>query len=667
MTIIKNIGIFVTILLLLTVGRIDSVLSPTALNPDEAQLGANARRIISSGLGFLNSDGTTSGPLNSVPLLWPWIFGGSPNLQSGRLMALLMLATTIYFIHQVLRNWAGERFAWVGTLCSVLLFTLTSHPDFLHYSSELLSVVILTGTVLLIVRFFSKNHINRLAHIAAIGVIIGATPYTKLQSVPIAIALSFVFIWLLYRQSANKSEYFVFFASGSVLTLFFVSPLVFAGSIDLFTKGYLGLARNYVSTPLTLFKTLALADSDPLLRILISITILLAITLFIKFFLGQISNRADFVSKNGTKFVIATAYASAALLAVSFPGREFPHYLVLLWPGVIYLLVLLLLAITSLSINTKSLFVVTSLLIALVPFANPQALQGIAIRSTEFLRADWERLKPIEKANLWSWTNSGKNDHMLVWGWMPQWYLLASQNPATRETMNENQIRSSGLQEYFLSRLRGDLQQTRPELILDAVGGSSFAFNNSEVEGARVSKFLGSELHEAYEEIKGLFTQENCARTYLRKDLANKKIAGQLTLRGIKKVTTNMKSEIGTPSNLFDFSYTEDQCLDYWIPEPQSQKAVIEIELETPSRIDQINILQSFKSPKGFANEYSVELKAVSTQGVVWKSSKKLNPWPTWTTYQKGGSQSIESITITFENVDISAPAVNEIQIVAPD
>jgi hypothetical protein len=118
---------------------------------------------------------------------------------------------------------------------------------------------------------------------------------------------------------------------------------------------------------------------------------------------------------------------------------------------------------------------------------------------------------------------------------------------------------------------------------------------------------------------------------------------------------------------LFDFSYTEDQCLDYWIPEPQSQKAVIEIELETPSRIDQINILQSFKSPKGFANEYSVELKAVSTQGVVWKSSKKLNPWPTWTTYQKGGSQSIESITITFENVDISAPAVNEIQIVAPD
>jgi hypothetical protein len=94
------------------------------MNPDEAQMAANA---ILSHYGWLNwntVDPTTSGSLNSAILAWPYLFGGDITLYSTRLTGLAcVFATLVFFSLQ-----CG------GCLMAVRPSLLRPHPHFRQLS-----------------------------------------------------------------------------------------------------------------------------------------------------------------------------------------------------------------------------------------------------------------------------------------------------------------------------------------------------------------------------------------------------------------------------------------------------------------------------------------------------------------------------------------------------
>src|SRR4051812_41016593 len=60
---------------LIFAGRLPAIVYPIRLNPDEVQMGANALRVLRHGAGWGSLDGTTVGPLSSLVLVWPALFG----------------------------------------------------------------------------------------------------------------------------------------------------------------------------------------------------------------------------------------------------------------------------------------------------------------------------------------------------------------------------------------------------------------------------------------------------------------------------------------------------------------------------------------------------------------------------------------------------------------
>ncbi len=666
MKFLKTPAIFLLIFGALVIGRIHSIISLSAINPDEAQLGANARRILGSGFGFLYSDGTTSGPLNSIPLLWPSALGGLPNLQSGRLTAVFLIALSILFIQKSLTLWAGKTISWLVTALSVLLFSLTKSADFLHYSSELLAVACLTATVLLLVLFIQKEECQSWLVIAVAGLILGAIPYAKLQATPIALMLALIFLTFLRKGSERKVKILTFFISGSVFSIILILPLVTSGNLSLLTTGYFGLARNYVSAPLSLFGALSLADSDPLFRWTTSaIFILLLLALGMQ--LMKRTNTTKTVDSGTLRnFLIAIAYSASSLVAVATPGREFPHYFILVWPGIMYILASVLKILMTIADQSKFVIILLASSVSFLPFINFQTFQSVSGIFGSSRLAELTQLEPIQENDLWSWATGDKENHMLVWGWMPQWYLLASQDPATRETMNENQIRQSSLQKYFQNRFIKDFNESNPAIIIDAVGGSSFGFTNSNSDGIAESKFLGNEISRRYTVIQSRYTQPTCARTYLRKDISGKKLEEQLTLGTISEIRTSTGNTAGTPSNMFDFSFTEDQCLDYWAPSNTGKDIIVEISFDKPKLVKEVNILQSKNSKFIYGTQYPVQLQLIRSSKYPLVKTSALSRWPNWTQIDIRESEPVTSIRLILKPVRNSVPYINEVQIVAP-
>jgi hypothetical protein len=72
---------------------------------------------------------------------------------------------------------------------------------------------------------------------------------------------------------------------------------------------------------------------------------------------------------------------------------------------------------------------------------------------------------------------------MLVWGFMPQWYVWSGWMPATRDVVTYNQILPTPLRRYFRDRMMAELRNSPPEYIIDAVAPGSFGFINPEKDG----------------------------------------------------------------------------------------------------------------------------------------------------------------------------------------
>ena len=175
---------------------------PRYLEIDEAQMLSQAITFQSHPIPWVDVDGTTSGPLNSYVLLWCVPLGLHPTYFTTRLFGLFCLAGMLGLLYLACQSVAGTRLARLCVLPTFLFFGFVTFYDWVHYTSEHLSLFLLAWVIYLLTRL--RRSSDSLYCISLLGLLLGITPFAKLQSTLPAGFLGLLGIVLLLKQGRRK-------------------------------------------------------------------------------------------------------------------------------------------------------------------------------------------------------------------------------------------------------------------------------------------------------------------------------------------------------------------------------------------------------------------------------------------------------------------------------
>lgn len=467
---------------------------------------------------------------------------------------------------------------------------------------------------------------------------------------------------IFFFNNARKKNFFLLIIGSLVVPTFFFVPLIISGNLSDFWYSYIVWAGVYIKEPTSILGIHGMIASDDTLRVVVYFLL----SLFIFCFLSHrlVVSRYMF---SGREFVIGLLYSflvlMVALWAISKPGNPFPHYLMFFPPFFIIFLAY------SLRFCFLDSFLQRCGFLASYFFLTFASIYSLAYNA-DLGGVDFNRksLATVLKQNfqtelpsILAWLPS-TNNSLLVWGWMPQWYLLSGRAPATRESHTYGQIVPSKLNNYFRSRFLLDFDRSNPDFVIDAVNGSSFGFNDP----ARYSPSIFPEfiniLNSRYSKLASLEKNNACPDLYVRNDL-NVTIQRELIIP--KSVLAN-DSYGGSgskypPSNLFDNSVLEDSCTDFWLL-PDNQLGVIKISLNQPESISKISILNTRNGRYIDRSARDVVVRLKSNDVVVQRETT-LRPYPFWTTIDLDQEVFADTIEISVVSYNGLGGGLNEVKI----
>jgi hypothetical protein len=167
------------------------------INPDETFFIAAAEKLFKDPVFFRAVDFVTSGPLNVYPLMLPAVFGISPDYVSARLIALLIVFASIYVIYRALALLTDDAIARIAILPAAGAFACLKMSDFLHYSSEHVSFLLLSLALYVCVRIFRSPQSHTWS-LVGLGLLTAAAFLAKMQAVPILAGVAAVAIAYLH-------------------------------------------------------------------------------------------------------------------------------------------------------------------------------------------------------------------------------------------------------------------------------------------------------------------------------------------------------------------------------------------------------------------------------------------------------------------------------------
>lgn len=641
------------VILLMGWCRWNSVVYPWPLNPDEAQAGANTLRILAYGLNWDSLDGTTVGPLNSLVLCWPYIFGLDVTLSTIRLTALILLSGVLVLNYFSIALMGGRMYAIAFTLPLLAFYSLATNVEFLHYSSELLSVLLVTLSIYVLLLCFYKINLAHplfMLRLFCVGLILGSIPYAKIQATPIAVTISLfsiLFIQLNKKFICYKISLITFLLSGLLVSIAFLVPLIVGGDFYDFWNSYIIWPTIYIKDPLTFQQFTSLVSGDP---ILVYITLIPFLVLgFVAVFQSGRFSRV-FPKLWGLFFV---AIVASAYLSITRPGNMFPHYLMLL-PSFFLLASAFVLIQNEPKFFTKHIYAgAFAISIIFIFFPDFKKLENV-IPKAEF-KFNWS------SPRIFDYLFAENDDKLLVWGWMPQWHITSGIVPATRESMNNNQIVHSKLQEYFKLRHLHDVKVSTPAYVIDAVAGNSFGFNDSSKFGLHNFPELANYIDANYNQISGVKINKKCPKVFVRNDrylTIKDKIVDFASIKASGSWSADY-----APENVDDYSVTEDACTDFWLL-PNNQRGFLDFKFKKMDMVQEVLILNTGNSH--FMNHGSVDitLQLFINNKIVYSVSTKLNHYPVWTKIMLKHPILANSMRLNVDSWRGNGGGVNEVKVV---
>ncbi len=507
--------------------RLPSALVPHELNVDESHLLSQAMKFLVDPRPWKAADTTSSGPLNSYLISISLLMGFKPGFVLVHMLASVLVCLQVLTAYLTLRRLGSEKTAALGAFLMVLLYGLSTHGDYLHYTSELLPTLLLMVGFYMFLVWLDESAGRRagaqLCLLFSGGLALGAAPWCKLQAVPITAALSLVVLAAIFRDRGPsfsvswRVKELIAFCNGAVLTTCVMLAIVAKfGAIEDFWYSYIrgNIAfQGSLSLPRCILFFLLIFLTTPLHQLLLVALLGVGLLLYA-------SRSADILllfKKRKWAYSGLLVYAGAAFFAVCRPRFFFPHYAIFLVPPMTYLAAVFASPeLGNLTKSRRSPHRLTSGLVLVVLFATIGLYVAYGVRYIHMIRAirelsqsqpDWNpriakvvpdlpemdsndriaRLKHVLAPSIgprtWAVTDSNERiaavvrdiqktypvRSLAIWGWAPGVYVLAGIPPATRDSIGHFVITPGPMQGYFRARFVGDLRQKAPDLFIDAV------------------------------------------------------------------------------------------------------------------------------------------------------------------------------------------------------
>lgn len=475
---------------------------PDPINPDEGAFVACAMKARFDWIPWRGFDAGSSGPLNCDILTLPALFGAPIGFLSARVTGLCLIAGAICAFYYVVKWVYGTSVARLSVVPSVLLLSLTKTLDFVHYSSEHFPIFLTTvalGAAAYLARG-AGSKLSRLTACAIGGLCLGGTPFAKLQASPIALAVLCSLVAALFvarpRLPVNrKLEVFTLLAALFTVPLAILISLWVTGTLRDAVISYYTMAFDYIgSRPPVGISYFFVSAEDYTAFLICSLLVILAGG-------GMLSSRSHLDRISVWVSMSAILLTLASFFAIYQAHRSFPHYLLFSVVPVSFCVANVLglgrylVSPTAPGTLARVLFVLLFLLpLGIATFQSPNDFNPKAIIPRRGAVAAISRYaKP--------------GDRMMVWGWMPEYYVQTRTIMSTREPTIERLVLQTPDREYFRQRFLSDLHAHPPLVFVDAVGPSAFTYNDRGMHGIETFPAVEAFVREHYterEEVAGV-------------------------------------------------------------------------------------------------------------------------------------------------------------------
>jgi hypothetical protein len=682
-------------LTVLVILRLPTFFLNTPLNPDEAQFLASAIKFRGNMNTWLSVDNTTSGPINAYLLMWPFLFGADTGFAVAHITATFLIGATWFFLCAALASAPKFVSVWASA-CLILFMGGVRNPEFIHYSSEVVPLFLLMSAIR--VTMVAVERPPSVAQICVAGFCLGCVPFAKLQAVIIAATLGVILLLLIVRQVAQPYRSALLLISSTCLpALVLLLPLALDGGLPDFWMSYVLGAKYYLSLsdwgrlessriwPSQL-RALRYILSGNLIGGYVATLVGAAIaSLPIREMVRRAPTRRMLMAHPDTlRTAVVFVVLVVSVCAVMAPSRPFPHYAFLfIWP-----LTLLAGLACSLANSTPvqgqgGRWHFTSIVGALSVFCiGSLALQAKLDYDPELMGAEFciggPRLKEAKldydpevtgAENLFGAGQLMVNPatgrgRMLVWGFMPQWYVWSGWMPATRDIVTYNQILLTPLRRYFRDRMMTELRSSPPDYIIDAVAPGSFMLlNNPEKDGVASFPELAAFVANEYVLLSPAPSGVSRPRIFAHKDMAafiEKRYA--IPSRIYASSALQAATVTASARRVID-GLVFESCSDAWLL-PNGKLGQITIELAEAQPIGAIEILNTRGGPwKNRASKMASVLVYKGGNRVVDKEVRLLR-FPYWTEITVPDTiSSIDTVVVRIESYTGVGGGLNEIRL----
>ena len=482
-----TVAYFVSALALLLISRLPAML----LNVnyvDEAQILATSYAL-GKGSYFLHIDSTTHGPLSSLPLYLLSI----KSMFGARLMAALLSYITFLLSWYFLAELVGREPAFTAGGVLIWLHSFQSaYLVYVHYTSHHIPLLIISMALLILVLTMNARLAPKWGG-PLLAMCLGALPFAKLQTVPLALILAvFSLIWFLRHSELEKVEKIKIGAlsvlSSAVVPALYLVPVIVQGQFHDFYLRYIksNLAHASSSRQATFdpqsglhieFKKFSMLEklqksseilTFPGAKPLLLGTLLLTVGTLIWYRLSKKSANTEPLLEP-SKAILVAIVVMGAFWGVISSGSFFQHYLLQLALPVVLVLAVALKAVRSdpKAISPVFCFLFGLVMLPLALWGFPTKLRPMLSFSTltpqqqhDFIGLDYlahlnERVKP--------------GDKLAVWGYFPMAWVRTLTVPAGKDITCERLLEDRFDTAYYRKEYLEEFTQDPPKVFFDSV------------------------------------------------------------------------------------------------------------------------------------------------------------------------------------------------------
>ncbi len=460
---------FILLVAALFAWRAPELSYPGQYDIDESHLLSIAQRYTTDGVAWRSGDGETIGPLDSYVLVWAAPLGLHFNYLVARLTGIACLVVTLACLFKSASLLVGRRFSPLMVLSAATFYLFAWYNGFVEYSSEHLPVALLSAAVWLLLVFWRRP--ERTVALA-LGILLGAIPFAKLQAAPLAVYLSrFALALLLLRGGAAPGvrlrSALALFAGCLIVPLLILLPVVATGTgPDFF--------HRYILTSLRYRREWIYPESESYFRIFFSfikgeafIWGLLGFSALV--LLARLFFRAGRMDRTWlTGLGIAGGYLLLTVFAVLKSQMPFIHYLLLLPCPLVLFAAWSMRGIRGADRSPFGIRYATVLPLLFLFLAVLSQTIGYARHFHDRPQlSDRSAPDPVTEAIK---AVSRPGDTMAIWGWSPQYFILTGNESAAREIAGFCLIMTGQDFDYYREIFLSDIEKSKPRIFIDASG-----------------------------------------------------------------------------------------------------------------------------------------------------------------------------------------------------